>query len=199
MYRRTPGLFEGRPSRFARWSRPRIRKAGPGARVLELGCGPGRDARYLADAGFRVHAVDHAAPAIARARALAPRPPNLTFELAEARAALERQGSGTFDAVYAHALYMMLPDRELARLLGEVHRVLRPGGLHLFAVRASTDPRTRAGREVASGVWRGGPHRTPFRYFRARTLDTLTGAGFVRVARRYERDARLWFVCDRRP
>ncbi len=172
---------------------------GPGARILELGCGPGRDARYLADAGFRVHAVDHAAPAIARARAIAPAPSNLTFELAEARAALERRRSGSFDVVCAHALYMMLPDRELARLLAEVRRVLRPGGLHLFAVRASTDPRTLVSREVAPGVWRGGPHRTPFRYFRARTLDTLTRAGFVRVARHYERGARLWFVCDRRP
>ncbi len=199
MYRRLPGLFEGRPSRFARWSRPRIREVGPAARVLELGCGPGRDARYLARAGFRVHAVDHAAPAIARARATVPRPPNLTFELAEARVALERRRSGSFDVVYAHALYMMLPDRELSWWLQEIRRVLRPGGIHLFAVRASTDPRARAGREVAPGVWRGPSHRTPFRYFRARTLDALTRAGFERVARHYERAARLWFVCDRRP
>jgi 2-polyprenyl-3-methyl-5-hydroxy-6-metoxy-1,4-benzoquinol methylase len=37
----------------------------PGARVLDAGCGSGRDARAFAEAGFAVRAVD-ASPALAR-------------------------------------------------------------------------------------------------------------------------------------
>lgn len=199
MYREHPGRFERPASRFARWALPRLRALGRHPRVVELGCGPGRDARYFAARGCVVRAVDHAPTAIARARAHRPRPSGVSFLLSEARRALERTRSGTADAVYAHAVYMMFSERELDRLLAEVRRVVRPGGLHLFAVRSSRDPRARRAREVVAGVWQGGPHPHPYRYFRARSLDTLTRVGFRRVARHYEPEAYLWFVCDRRP
>jgi 2-polyprenyl-3-methyl-5-hydroxy-6-metoxy-1,4-benzoquinol methylase len=42
-----------------------------GARVLEYGCGTGQAARFLAEAGFRVHAVDLIPAAITVARQFA--------------------------------------------------------------------------------------------------------------------------------
>lgn len=146
-----------------------------------------------------MRAVDHAPTAIARARAIRPRPARLTFVLAEARRALEGERTGSADAVYAHAVYMMFSERELGRLLAEVRRVVRPGGLHLFAVRSSRDPRARRPREVVTGVWQGRAHPHPYRYFRAGSLDAFTHAGFQRIARRYDPTGYLWFVCDRRP
>lgn len=44
-------------------------RPGPGARALELACGLGRDALWLAGQGYRVHAVDISLTALQHARA----------------------------------------------------------------------------------------------------------------------------------
>ena len=51
---------------------------GPSRRVLDLGCGPGEHARFLADQGFEVVGVDRSASMIASARET-PVPENLEF------------------------------------------------------------------------------------------------------------------------
>jgi SAM-dependent methyltransferase len=56
------------PSPFASWAAGRMR---PGARVLDFGCGNGRDAVWLARQGHRVQAVDFAPAALKATRRLA--------------------------------------------------------------------------------------------------------------------------------
>lgn len=56
------------PSEWIRRWAPRIAPAG---RVLDLACGSGRHARLLHASGYRVHAVDRDASAVAPLRALA--------------------------------------------------------------------------------------------------------------------------------
>jgi SAM-dependent methyltransferase len=52
----------------------------------------------------------------------------------------------TFDACYSHMLYCMaLTTSELEFLSWEVHRVLRPNGLHIYTVRHTNDPHYGAG------------------------------------------------------
>ena len=60
----------------------------PGARVLDVGCGPGRHALELARRGFRVHGVDISAGFVdlARAAAAAEGLDGASFEVADARA-----------------------------------------------------------------------------------------------------------------
>ncbi|MCW2847758.1 MAG: hypothetical protein JWR90_1732 [Marmoricola sp.] len=53
-------LVPKEPSLFARWVAERIE---PGARVVELGSGTGRDAVWLAEQGFQVNASDYAGAA----------------------------------------------------------------------------------------------------------------------------------------
>ena len=51
-----------------------------------------------------------------------------------------------FDGAYAHMLLSMaLTTAEIVRLVGEVHRVLRPGGLFLYTARTTSDAHYRAG------------------------------------------------------
>jgi len=194
-----PARFAGAPSTFSHWALERIARLGPSVKVLELGCGPGRDSRVLAAAGHRVRAVDHSPVALQRARSAPGTPPNLRFELRDAESALRGTPTASVDAVYAHALYMMLSGNEMERLLGEVRRAIRPGGLHLFAVRSVTDPHAGEGEEIDRDVYRGGPHVTPIRYYRAETVDAMAQHGFQLVDAEYAPEQHLYYVCHRRP
>jgi SAM-dependent methyltransferase len=205
IYTEQPERFTGGPSRFASWALEVLRAHVPTGRLLDLGCGLGRDARHLAASGYSVLATDFSPTAIARARAVPDTPRGLRFEATDAVSALRSERDGTWDVVYSHAVYMMLSDEELATVFREVRRVLRPGGLHLYAVRSVTDPAAGHGEEVAPDVWRrvpppgGSGPLPPYRYFRPETLDRWTRTGFERVAAELATDLHFWFVADRRP
>ena len=64
------GEYAGRrwPSDFLKESIPRL----PGGRALDLACGLGRNARFLAENGWSVDAVDISDVALDKAKALAP-------------------------------------------------------------------------------------------------------------------------------
>lgn len=197
MYLRNPERFAGAPSHFVEWTLARFPRSDRRLDVLELGCGVGRDSRVLATT-HEVRAVDHSTVAIERARAASAGFAHLRFECNEANDALAMSPGGSTDIVYAHALYMGFTEPELDELLREIRRVLRPGGLHFFAVRASTDPHRGQGVEIAPDVWYGGPHETPMRYYRRETLGRFTRGRFERVEEELRDDLDLWFVCDRR-
>jgi SAM-dependent methyltransferase len=199
IYRGNPDRFGGPPSRFCVWALDRLQERFPRGQLLELGCGPGRDARRFAAAGYVVTAVDYSATAIDRARAEIENPLTVHFRRTDALSALRDTLTESLDAVYAHAVYMMLPDDELASVFREVRRVLHPGGLHLFAVRSTTDPIAGQGEPVAPDVWRRTPGTAPYRYFRREAIDALTATGFERVATESPDGLHFWYVADRRP
>jgi ubiquinone/menaquinone biosynthesis C-methylase UbiE len=96
------------------------------ARVLEIGCGTGAVTRFLADLPQVSQAlgVDPSPIFIAKARELAERVQNLTFQEGDGRALTS--ADRTFDAVVFHTTLCHIPKPEEA--LGEALRVLRPGG-----------------------------------------------------------------------
>ena len=97
-----------------------------GRRVLEVGCGIGIDLVRFARGGARVTGVDLAQQAIELAR----RNVELHGVAADALEVADGEalpfGDATFDVVYAHGVVQYTSDP--ARLVGEAHRVLRPGG-----------------------------------------------------------------------
>lgn len=108
--------------------------------VLDAGCGAGRNLVYLLRSGVRVHAIDSKKSAVASVRALAARlapslPPE-NFQVSDLEA-LPHQSS-TFDAVISSAVLHFAANSEIFhRMVDEMWRVLRPGGL-LFARLASS-------------------------------------------------------------
>jgi ubiquinone/menaquinone biosynthesis C-methylase UbiE len=96
-----------------------------GARVVEVGCGPGPVARALASRPSmgEVVGVDPSPIFIAKARELAQDVPNLSFLEGDARALPLEDAS--FDVVVFHTTLCHVPGPEIA--LAEASRVLRAG------------------------------------------------------------------------
>lgn len=110
-----------RPSRFLVSA---VEGAEPG-RALDLACGAGRHARWLAERGWQVTAVDFSAVALAEARRLAAAQ-GLDVEWIEADVLAWEPPAQAFDLVLL--LYLQLPAHELRAVLGHAVRALAPGG-----------------------------------------------------------------------
>lgn len=111
----------------------------PPMRVVDAGCGSGRNLHHLLRAGFRVAAVDAEPGAIAATRALAarlaPDLPASDFRVEPVEALSFADNSA--DAVLSNAvLHFARDDAQFAAMLRAMWRVLRPGGL-LFCRLAS--------------------------------------------------------------
>lgn len=94
-----------------------------GARVLELGCGAGRDSARIAERGFDLDATDGIPAMVAKA--------NERHDIgARVMRFDELEAKGAYDAIWAHACLLHCPTAELPEVLGRIHRALVPGGIH---------------------------------------------------------------------
>jgi tellurite methyltransferase len=122
-------------------------------RVLDAGCGAGRNLPYFLRGHFDVRAVDMDAAAIARVRRLVRQlspavPPDHIYC---GRLEALPWDDGSTDAVICSAvLHFAADEREFAAMLEEMWRVLAPGGL-LFARLASS---IGLERHIAAGTGR---------------------------------------------
>ena len=99
-----------------------------GARILDLGCGPGHVTAYLRDRGGDAVGVDLSGSMIQIARE---DHPGIRFET-QSMTALDVPDDAVGAAVLLFSLTHLSPaDRDAA--LAEVHRVLRPGGVALVS------------------------------------------------------------------
>jgi SAM-dependent methyltransferase len=112
----------------------------PGMRVLDAGCGAGRNLVYLLKSGFEVFGVDEASGSVAQTRRLvtelAPHLPLENFRVEP----VERMSFADvgFDVVLSSAVLHFARDEEQWQsMVREMWRVLRPGGI-FFARLASS-------------------------------------------------------------
>lgn len=131
-----PELYEARfpdPDRLAgRWAEDCLRRHGVGERVLDLGCGTGRDAAHLHGAGRRVTGADLSEAMLAHARAHHPGPGYVRADLHGFDL-----GQGEFDAVVCldSALLYCHTNDQLGGFLSSCRHALTPGGLLVAEMR----------------------------------------------------------------
>ncbi len=123
----------------------------PGSRVLDVGCGTGRLARWIAERvgpTGSVVGIDPLAERIAIARAHAEadhHAPRITFDVGQAED-LGAFPDESFDFVCMSAVFHWLADK--GKALDEVRRVLRPGG----KLGVTTLPRELMGAGTVSAI-----------------------------------------------
>ena len=94
----------------------------PGARVLDLGCGSGRDAKRFAEAGFAVDAVD-GSPELCRIAAEFTGLPVRCMRFEELSAVAE------YDGIWACSSILHVPSVQLPALLAKMAAALKDGGV----------------------------------------------------------------------
>ncbi|QZD95576.1 class I SAM-dependent methyltransferase [Qipengyuania gelatinilytica] len=95
----------------------------PGATVLELGCGGGRDSARIIERGFDLDATD-GTPAMVRKA-------NERFDVgARVMRFDELNAEAEYDAVWAHACLLHVARADLPAVLAAVRKALRPSGWH---------------------------------------------------------------------
>jgi SAM-dependent methyltransferase len=100
------------------------------SRMLEIGCGTGTNAIFLAQRGFDVTAVDVAPLALDKARAKAAASKvKVNFRQADALALPDL--GGPFPFVFDRGVYHHLRQVDLQRFLASLARVSQPGGCYL--------------------------------------------------------------------
>jgi len=130
----------------------------PRMRILDAGCGAGRNAEYLMRCGAEVHGVDADPLQVDRTRALAAQiAPGLPAENFSAHSLTELPfPDGHFGAVICSAVLHFAEDEAgFEAMVAEMWRVLEPGGV-FFARLAST-----IGMEGATTPMRGRWHHLP--------------------------------------
>jgi SAM-dependent methyltransferase len=170
--------------------------------LLELGAGQGHDTVWFLHAGLTVTALDYADTALNELRhtaATAGAGPKLTTVVHDVREPLPLSDHSV-DAVYSHMLFKMaLSTAELVDLAGEVHRVLRPGGLLVYTVRHTGDAHYGVGTAHGDNMFESGGFIV---HFFDRSLVDRRAAGFtVRDLVEFEEGElprRLWRVTLRR-
>ena len=147
IFSETPEMFGTEPSDPARRAADLFEREG-WKKVLELGCGQGRDTLYFAKRGLDVHALDYSEQGI---EALAGKARETGFStrivtgIHDVRNPLPFADE-SFGACYSHMLFCMaLTTGQLQSLSEEIRRVLQPGGICVYTVRHTEDAHYRKG------------------------------------------------------
>jgi SAM-dependent methyltransferase len=132
----------------------------PGALVLDLGCGPGRDLELLQQRGVRALGIDLSLGMLREARR------RVGGALAQADMCRLPLAGDCLNGVWFCAALLHLPRERAPQAIGEVHRALRPGGVVYISVRRGSGQ-----------AWRDEYGTRFFSYYQPDELNELMAKG----------------------
>lgn len=115
---------------FDIWLLERV-AAQAGGPIMDLGCGPGQIAAFLADTGAEVHGLDASAEMVEQAQANFS---DLDFQVGRFSQLLRPRDAAAWGAIVAWYAFVHLAPSELAPTLRTVGATLRPGGVLALAI-----------------------------------------------------------------
>jgi ubiquinone/menaquinone biosynthesis C-methylase UbiE len=124
----------------------------PEDRILDAGCGAGDQIILLGSLVARITAVDFSPAMVARCRARVAAEPDVTAETTIEVADVTElpYGDNTFDKAISIAVQQYLNPEESDRMLTELARVVKPGGVIVFHVKDLWSP---TGMMITFGRW----------------------------------------------
>ena len=125
-------------------------------RLLEIGAGPGHDAVFFRENGLDVTCIDLSPNMVA----LCEDKGLDAYVMDFSRLSLP---DNSFDSIWALNCLLHVPKADLPQVLGEIQRVLKPGGLFYMGV---------YGRHNSEGIWEGDRYE-PKRFFSFFEEETL--------------------------
>jgi ubiquinone/menaquinone biosynthesis C-methylase UbiE len=153
VYSKVSAFFGEEPSSFSQicyidFKKHHVKK------LLELGCGQGRDTLFFASHDLDIYAIDSSKVAIESLKQKI-RKEKISIKLRQFDA---KQGipfgNKYFDAVYSHMFYnMRFTDVELRFLFRESSRVLKNNGLLFFSVRSDKDVLYNKGQKIDNNIY----------------------------------------------
>ena len=111
----------------------------PGCRILDLGCGSGRDSRYFAEKGYDVVAIDPSAAMCEKTKDIV----NVPVYRMKAE---DISFNNEFDAVWACASLLHVCKLNMKQTLSRVSNALRKGGVLYASWKYGRDERYENGR-----------------------------------------------------
>lgn len=197
-----PAMYGEQPSAPAVHAASVFRTAG--ARdLLELGAGHGRDALYFAREGFTVQATDFSLVGLEQLQHTAHEQgvdQRVTTAVHDVREPLPLPDASV-DAVFAHMLLCMaLSTPEIHALVGEIRRVLRPGGVFTYTVRHFGDAHYGVGTAHGDDIYEHGGFAVHF--FPRVLVDALAEGWTLNEVHAFEEGdlpRRLWRITQTLP
>ena len=143
----------------------------PGASILDVGCGAGIKSKYISDKGFNVIGIDFSEEMVKLAQKQAPSAKFLAKDIKK-----PLRFKALFDGVFAQAILLHFPKKEVANILKNIIEPLRPGG-YLYAAVKEQPPDGKEEKIVVEEDY-GYKYERFFSYFTAGELKNyITGAG----------------------
>ncbi|MFY9484659.1 MAG: class I SAM-dependent methyltransferase [Patescibacteria group bacterium] len=118
-----------------------------GKKVIEIGCGPGYDAKHFSEHGLALTAIDLSAGFVAMAAKRAPKARVLKMDMRH----LKFPPHG-FDGIWAMASFLHVPKLEGEKTLRGFKRVLKPGGLLFISVKIGQGEKVISKKRYGGGV-----------------------------------------------
>ena len=110
-----------------------------GGKILDLGCGSGRDSLFFKELGFDVIAVDGSAEMCIQAEKNIGQPVvNMAFD--------QLDYDAEFDGIWACASLLHVPSSEIKDVIAKIERALKNGGYFYFSVKYGDYEGEREGR-----------------------------------------------------
>jgi len=129
----------------------------PNSKLLEIGCGSGRDANFMLEQGYNLTAIDGSQKMIDEAKMIHPtlEPHLFTMQLPHG---LDFE-SNSFDGIYSIATLMHLTKEGIYQTIKNIHTLLKEKGKFLFSISIERDDTNQKNRD---------PHQRLFTSFSQR-------------------------------